>query len=52
MVVIDVVDRGTMLVPANWRDAIEMRVDQTGVIVMRSRAVSRMDMLKRRQQKC
>jgi len=51
MVVIDVVDRGTLLVPTNRRDAIEMRVDQPGMIVMRSRAVPRVDVLKRRQQK-
>jgi hypothetical protein len=36
MVVINVVDRRTVLVPANRRDAIEMRVDQRGMIVIRS----------------
>ena len=46
MVVIDVIDPCTMLVPANWRSTIEMRVDQPGMIVIRSR----MNMLKRRQQ--
>jgi hypothetical protein len=52
MVVINVVNRRAVLIPANWRDAIEMRVDQPGMIVIRSRAVPRVDMLKRRQQKC
>ena len=51
MVIIHVVDRGTVLVPANRRHAIEMRVYQRGMIVIRPRAVPRVDVLKRRQQK-
>jgi hypothetical protein len=47
VVVINVVNGRTMRIPAKRRDVKEMRVDQRGMIVIRSPV----DVLKRREQK-
>ena len=52
MIVIDVIYCETVRGSVHRRDAIEMRVEQPAVVVIGSRAVPCVDVLKRSQQKC
>ncbi len=49
MIVVEVLKFWAVVVPAQRRNTIEMRVDRPGMIVIRSRLRSRMDVLERRQ---